>query len=102
MHFSTISLLLNDSVEREVLGTMNGLSNLGGSVMKFMGPIFAGVMFAGFVNSEIWGARVGGEILYWCCFLSIRSMRSLLPNFTPLFNNTLTASIQRSPRSSLI
>ncbi|GMI04826.1 hypothetical protein TrLO_g15104 [Triparma laevis f. longispina] len=59
MHFSSVSLLLNDSVEKEVRGTMNGLSTLGGSVMKFLGPIFAGVLFAGCVNSDAWGAKVG-------------------------------------------
>ena len=57
MHFSSVSLLLNESVVPEHRGTMNGLSTLGGSVAKAFGPVFAGTVFAGCVNSSVWSER---------------------------------------------
>lgn len=57
MHFSSVSLLLNGSVVTEHRGTMNGLSMFGGSVAKAFGPIFAGTVYAGCVNSSKWSER---------------------------------------------
>ena len=59
MHFSSVSLLLNESVSSDHRGTMNGLSTLGGSVAKTIGPMFAGTVFAACVNSNLWSERFG-------------------------------------------
>lgn len=65
MHFSSVSLLMNESVEEDVRGTMNGLSTLGGSVAKGAAPLFAGVCYAYCVNNEeVWSARAGAFIAF--------------------------------------
>lgn len=44
--FSTISMLLNRTVPDDQRASMNGLSMLGGSLAKALGPLFGGILFS--------------------------------------------------------
>jgi MFS family permease len=59
--FSSVSVTMNRTVPRSHRATMNGLSVLGGSVAKGLGPIFAGFLVSGSV--ALWGS-LGGLLIF--------------------------------------
>eukprot|EP00536_Pseudo-nitzschia_multiseries_P004215 jgi/Psemu1/187586/e_gw1.69.40.1 len=48
---SVITITTNRTVPSHQLGTLNGLSMLGGSVAKALGPLFGGILFSTCVNN---------------------------------------------------
>jgi MFS family permease len=62
--FSSLSMAVNRSVPAHQRGTMNGLSVLGGSVTKALGPAFSGVMVAFCVASGIFEPHVGIMVVF--------------------------------------
>jgi hypothetical protein len=65
MHFSCVSMMLNESVTNpNHRGTMNGLSSLGGSVLKAIAPVFAGIAYAACVNTDSWSPEIGSFIAF--------------------------------------
>jgi len=63
MFFSSITLMCNATVHKSHRGTMNGLSMLGGSVAKMLGPLAAGTIFATSVSGFI-DERVGSFLAF--------------------------------------
>ncbi len=49
--FSTITMATNRTVPDNQRATMNGLSMLGGSLTKALGPVFGGILFSSSVNN---------------------------------------------------
>ena len=62
--FSSLSMAVNRSVPPHQRGTINGLSVLGGSVAKALGPAFSGVMVAFCVASGIFEPHVGIMVVF--------------------------------------
>jgi MFS family permease len=59
--FSSISVAVNRSVPSSERATMNGLSMLGGSVAKGLGPIFSGFLVT---SSVAWFGKYGSLLLF--------------------------------------
>lgn len=62
--FSSLTVALNRTVLPTHRGTMNGLSTLGGSVAKALGPTFAGALVTFSFSSGIFSPHVGA-IFVW-------------------------------------
>jgi MFS family permease len=62
--FSSIAIATNRTVVPSHRGTMNGLSMLGGSVAKGLGPIFAGLLVSSGISSGVFAPKVGAAIVF--------------------------------------
>ncbi len=95
LHFGTISMLCNESVDPHHRATMNGLSMVGGSAMKMLGPSFSGVTFAYFVSSGAVSPRAG-------TFLSFAVVAgiSMMVGVSTLFLPPLDGNAARSDGAS--
>ena len=62
--FSTITITTNKTVPISERASMNGLSMLGGSLGKALGPIFAGVLFATSVSSGLFIPPFGSVVVF--------------------------------------
>ena len=62
--FSSITILTNRTVIASHRGSMNGLSMLGGSFAKGMGPLFSGFLFAFSVSSGVFQPHVGAVVVF--------------------------------------
>merc|ERR1712070_781781 len=60
--FSTISMLLNRTVPDDQRASMNGLSMLGGSLAKALGPLFGGILFS---TSAVNVTPPFGSVVVW-------------------------------------
>jgi MFS family permease len=78
--FSTIAMTTNRTVPAHQRATMNGLSMLGGSVVKATGPVWAGVLFSESVGRIV---KPYGAVFAWavisCLGLGFVVMTMLLP-----------------------
>ena len=61
--FSTLTMTTNRTVPPHQRATMNGLSMLGGSFAKGIGPVFAGILFSNSVNEIV---PPYGSVLVYC------------------------------------
>ena len=62
--FSSIAIATNRTVIPSHRGTMNGLSMLGGSVAKGLGPIFAGLLVSSGISSGVFAPKVGAAVVF--------------------------------------
>jgi hypothetical protein len=62
--FSSITVLTNRTVIASHRGSMNGLSMLGGSFAKGLGPIFSGFLVAFSVSSGVFQPHVGAVVVF--------------------------------------
>ena len=62
--FSSVTVATNRTVHASHRATMNGLSMLGGSITKGLGPTFAGVLVAFCASSGIFTPKVGAIIIF--------------------------------------
>jgi MFS family permease len=62
--FSSITIATNRTVVPSHRGSMNGLSMLGGSFAKGLGPIFAGFLVAFSVSSGVFTPHVGAIVVF--------------------------------------
>ena len=60
--FSTITMTLNRTVPKHHRASMNGLSMLGGSLAKAIGPLFGGILFSTSVNHVT--PPIGSVVVY--------------------------------------
>eukprot|EP00529_Nitzschia_sp_RCC80_P014921 CAMPEP_0113442176 /NCGR_PEP_ID=MMETSP0014_2-20120614/1474_1 /TAXON_ID=2857 /ORGANISM="Nitzschia sp." /LENGTH=678 /DNA_ID=CAMNT_0000333065 /DNA_START=39 /DNA_END=2075 /DNA_ORIENTATION=+ /assembly_acc=CAM_ASM_000159 len=75
--FSSITIVTNRTVIPSHRGTMNGLSMLGGSFAKGLGPVFAGGL-VGFSYSGVFKPQIGS----WFVFLVIGLLATLTARWT--------------------
>ena len=75
--FSSITIVTNRTVVPSHRGTMNGLSMLGGSFAKALGPVFAGGL-VGFSYSGVFKPQIGS----WFIFLVIGLLATLTARWT--------------------
>ena len=68
--FSSVTIETNRTVIPSHRGTMNGLSMLGGSIAKGLGPIFAGWLTSFGISSGIFPPRVGAVVVFLVIGLS--------------------------------
>lgn len=62
--FSSITVTTNRTVPASQRATMNGLSMLGGSATKGLGPVFAGYLVAFSVTSGVIPPQAGGFVIF--------------------------------------
>lgn len=62
--FSSMAVAMNRTVLPSHRGTMNGLSTVGGSIAKGLGPIFAGVLVAFSFSSGVFAPHVGAVFMW--------------------------------------
>ena len=62
--FSNIAIATNRTVIPSHRGTMNGLSMLGGSITKGLGPIVAGLLMSFGVSSGVFAPKVGAAVVF--------------------------------------
>ena len=62
--FSSITIATNRTVIPSHRGTMNGLSMLGGSIAKGLGPIFAGLLMSSGISSGAFPPKVGSALVF--------------------------------------
>jgi MFS family permease len=62
--FSSIAIATNRTVIPSHRGTMNGLSMLGGSGAKGLGPVFAGLLVSSGISSGVFAPNVGAAIVF--------------------------------------
>jgi len=62
--FSSITIAINRTVIPSHRGTTNGLSMLGGSVAKGLGPIFAGLLVSSGISSGVFAPKVGAAVVF--------------------------------------
>jgi MFS family permease len=62
--FSSITIATNRTVIPSHRGTMNGLSMLGGSIAKGLGPIFAGLLMSSGISSGLFPPKVGSALVF--------------------------------------
>ena len=62
--FSSVTVATNRTVHASHRATMNGLSMLGGSITKGLGPTFAGLLVAFCVSSGIFPPKVGAVMIF--------------------------------------
>jgi MFS family permease len=62
--FSSITIATNRTVIPSHRGTMNGLSMLGGSCAKGLGPVFAGLLVSFGISSGIFAPKVGAIFVF--------------------------------------
>jgi MFS family permease len=63
--FSSLTVALNRTVLPSHRGTMNGLTTLGGSVAKALGPMFAGALVAFSFSSGVFAPHVGAVFMFF-------------------------------------
>jgi MFS family permease len=68
--FSSVTIATNRTVIPSQRGTMNGLSMLGGSIAKGLGPIFAGWLTAFGISSGTFPPKVGAVVVFLVIGLS--------------------------------
>lgn len=62
--FSSITIATNRTVIPSHRGTMNGLSMLGGSCAKGLGPVFAGLLVSFGISSGVFAPKVGAIFVF--------------------------------------
>jgi len=62
--FSSITIAANRTVVPSHRGTMNGLSMLGGSIAKGLGPIAAGLCMSFGISSGVFAPRIGSSFVF--------------------------------------
>lgn len=62
--FSSITIATNRTVIPSHRGTMNGLSMLGGSCAKGLGPVFAGLLVSFGISSGTFAPKVGAAVVF--------------------------------------
>lgn len=90
--FSSITVTTNRTVPASHRGTMNGLSMLGGSASKGIGPVFAGCLVSFCFSSLVFSARVGAFVIFttvsmFACIVAIPSITILEQSYDPCPEN---------------
>ena len=62
--FSSVTVATNRTVDPSLRGVLNGISSLGGSVAKGVGPIFSGALVAICFSSGVFNPVVGGFVIF--------------------------------------
>ena len=86
--FSSISVATNRTVTASHRATMNGLSMLGGSATKGLGPVSAGCLAALCFSSVLFPARFGGCVVFaviagFASLVAIQSVTVLEQSYEP-------------------
>lgn len=84
--FSSITIVTNRTVGSSQRGTMNGLSMLGGSCAKGLGPVFAGYLVGFGYSSSVFQPQTGS----WFVFLTIGLLAAITARWTTYILRKMT------------